>query len=440
MTRNELNAILREYAKTQSPTDIERALVESIYASICTLFGNANCIQIGSYPRFTATTPLHDLDVLFCLGVWSEGHHDPDEALSQTLAKVTDSYENPTKYSLKASLQNHSIVLEFSDKVGKLVISVDIVPCYSFGTNEYGDSKYMVPQVIKIKDKPQRHQTAWNPSDNNQWVASDPRGYISRASKVGKNTDFRKTVKIVKHWKRTLRDIDDGLKLKSFHLEQHITQMFEKTPDLDIFVALFRFFHEVPSIIENPNVIEDRAQPGKYIDDYLQDLTPNQKDRIKKARDNVLVQLEEMQPDTNPDEVFTAEEFDRDIYEQFMFDHGIPMLTGENLLDVGYDQLNPSENRALRRLRRKNKLPRKKELHFKVIEGQSPAHRYYWKVQNSKSLQTAKERRGEITANQTKNNPERTEFIGSHYVECFAVDSQGICVDRAQCEVVIGEA
>ena len=51
---------------------------------------------------------------------------------------------------------------------------------------------------------------------------------------MGSNDDFRKAVKIVKYWKQTLRNIDNSLKLKSFHLEQVITRQFQESPEEDL--------------------------------------------------------------------------------------------------------------------------------------------------------------------------------------------------------------
>ncbi|MDQ7812877.1 hypothetical protein, partial [Brevundimonas sp.] len=61
-----MNALLRRYAqKHLSPTENERQFVTRVYTSVRDVLGEANCLQIGSYPRYTAITPLHDLDVLY---------------------------------------------------------------------------------------------------------------------------------------------------------------------------------------------------------------------------------------------------------------------------------------------------------------------------------------------------------------------------------------
>lgn len=439
MIRKDVNTKLRDFARTLSPTQSEQSFVTKVYGSLQKILGEANCIQIGSYPRLTATTPMHDLDILYVMGDWPhQGElQDPDAVLNDVCTLICQNYKEfcPDGYTFKVETQNHSVVIEFS---GTRDLSVDVVPCYRYGTNLYGDPTYKVPHVIKEKDRSRRHAQAWDPTDKNQWILSDPRGYISQAQEVGKNQDFRKAVKIVKHWKRTLRDIDDSLKLKSFHLEQVLTQNFQNNPDLDLLKAVFDFFIELPDIIDNPNQIEDGAQSGKYIDDYLSYLSDMQKQKIRRSRDMVLVRLEEVDK-LSAEEVFTANEYYRDPKEQFMFDEEYLMIVdNDHSFDISYDEQDQYENRRRRRARLKNKLPKKKSLYFKIIDGMEDNLTYFWKVQNSKSLTDISQRRGEITEGHTANNPETTEYTGEHYVECYGVNALGECIRRARCEVPIG--
>lgn len=433
MIRSKINSELRAFAKTLSPTQHEQQDIGLIYKSICDLLGTVNCIQIGSYPRFTAITPLHDLDILYCIGQWSQAQHNPQQALNDLLEKLKNEYENPTKYSLSLELQNHSVVLLFKES-GEEKFSVDLVPCYSFSVNEYGDPMYMVSEIIKEKKHLERRKKSWNPNDSHQWIKSDPRGYISQATEVGKNTDFRKAVKIIKFWKSSIREnIDDNLKLKSFHLEQVITNYFKENSELDLIGSIFKFFFDLPEIIENPNDIEDRAQEGKYIDDYLADFTEEQKKKIKQARDSVLVKLEEIQDETSPEEIFTSEPYDRNPDERFMFDEGIIICHDpeNHLASIRCDD---HANRQL--ARGSQHTTNDEKLYFKLKHGIRSGYRYYWKVKNSDKLHKSK-RRGDITLGRTKNYPETTKYEGLHYVECFAVNTLEECISRQRHEVPI---
>ena len=80
MKKDKLNAKLRKLVKEKlSPTQEDRDFVAKIYKSFNDLLGVNNCIQIGSFPRFTAVRPLHDLDILYIIGEWANSDIIPSE-------------------------------------------------------------------------------------------------------------------------------------------------------------------------------------------------------------------------------------------------------------------------------------------------------------------------------------------------------------------------
>lgn len=69
MKKTELCSKFREYLrKNLSPTKDEQSFVSKIYSSFERITGADHLLQIGSYPRYTAIRPLHDLDILWILG------------------------------------------------------------------------------------------------------------------------------------------------------------------------------------------------------------------------------------------------------------------------------------------------------------------------------------------------------------------------------------
>ena len=68
MKKNDINVKFREHARKLSPSTEEQELISDIYQSYNDLLGNDKCIQVGSYPRFTAISPIHDLDLIYFLG------------------------------------------------------------------------------------------------------------------------------------------------------------------------------------------------------------------------------------------------------------------------------------------------------------------------------------------------------------------------------------
>ena len=421
MKKDKFNAKFREYARTLSPQQNERDLIGKIYQSFNDLFGVNNCIQIGSYPRFTAITPVHDLDILYFLGDWNENSHDPATALQNLKSKLLSEYKNPTNYKIEISIQTHSVTLVFKDNSEEL-FSVDIVPAYTFSKNEFNEDTYKVPEVIRKrhgKNRVEYYQMLSQEHKEMGWINSDPRGYIKVASEIDKSTDgeFRKTVKIIKAWKNNLVDKDQTLELKSFHLEQIITKYFQENQALDIYDVIFKFFIELPEIVNNPNQISDRANDDKFIDDYLEKFTNKQKEKIKSARDGFLVKIENFTESDSVGELLKIDFYGRKSSEEFLFDSKIKTFIDSDLrfkidgfvkplagLSSGWLTQTPQLQNGLTRGQGKAR-----KIEFSIQNDTTSAREYRWKVRNDDGCEQP---RGEITPNHTKNNPESTESAG----------------------------
>ncbi len=432
MIKSKFNSKLREYAKTLSPKQHEQDLVNAIYESFNDLFGVNNCIQIGSYPRSTAVTPVHDLDILYILGSWDENNHTPSTTLRNLYDQINNSYVNPAGYIRKVSLQTHSVTVEFWES-SAMFLSVDIVPAYTYGENEYNQDTYKVPEVIKERDHILRKALTWDASDNSLWINSDPRGYIKVASEVGQNSDFRKAVKFVKRWKNNLCDADNNLKLKSFHLEQVVTKIFQRDQDIDIFDAVFSFFCDLPDIIKTPNQIADRANRTKHIDNYLAEFTKEQIEKIIKARDGFLTKLENLEESGQTSSLMEISFHARSPSEEFMFDRKIASFIDPQHLDFALSAyVTDKQGNEQRRLNTQGVIDSNRYLIFKRSKHVDGCQ-YYWKVKNDNR---SKQPRGEITAHSTKNIPEVTKYRGTHYVECYAIKND-VCVASAKHYVVL---
>jgi hypothetical protein len=231
------------------------------------------------------------------------------------------------------------------------------------------------------------------------------------------------------------------LKLKSFHLEQVITKFFQDNQRLEIFDAIFKFFTELPEIIDRPNQIRDRANHDKFIDDYLAQLTEDQKERIKYAREGFLIKLENLKESDSIEELLEIFFYQRKPQEKFLFDSGIKMLIDSALtfkIDGFVRPLTGFSSGWLTQTPQLQKgltcgAGRTRYIKFSVRNDNTSATEYRWKVRNSDDCE---EPRGEITLNQTKNDPERTAYVGDHYVECYAI-SGNTCVARSRVNVKI---
>ncbi|MHB8279988.1 MAG: nucleotide-binding domain-containing protein [Candidatus Humimicrobiaceae bacterium] len=443
MEKNKFNTKFRDYARTLSPKTDERVMLSKIYQSFNELLGINNCIQIGSYPRFTAITPIHDLDILYFLGNWNENKHDPTAVLQNLNTQINNDYKNPTDYKIEVTIQTHSVTISYL-KSSEEIFSVDIVPAYFYSKNEFAEDTYKVPEVIRKKHGKSRVEYYQKLSQERKemgWITSDPRGYIKIASDINKSTngEFRKTVKMIKVWKNNLTNEDPSLKLKSFHLEQIITKYFIDNNNIEIFDVVFKFFVELSEIINKPNQIKDRANDDKFIDNYLEDFTNFQKEKIKQARDCFLVKLESFLETDLAMDLFNVCFYKRNSEtEQFLYDYNLPILTESNRFRIdGFIQKKDGfRDGWLSEV--DNKIAKGRKIKFSI---RNDVEKNYsmWKVQNDKKsdeVLNASAIRGEITKNSTRNNPESTAYKGRHYVEGYAIRDNA-CVARSRIDVVI---
>lgn len=438
MKKTEFNTKFRTHAKQKlSPTDIERKFVGVLYNEFQKVL-DGKCIQIGSYPRFTATRPIHDLDILYIVGQYDPRGVDPTAVLKQLQDSLNKKFSNPTRYQYKISLQTHSVTVAFIDK-GEEIFFVDIVPAYiSDKKNEFGDETYWVPEIVntgysKRKDYYKKLAEA---HDSVNWIKSDPKGYISVTSFLNQNnSDFRKVVKFIKTWKFGCKSLHEDFKFKSFHIEQVIAGYFRGNIKLEYFDAVFKFFSEVPNIISRPQ-ITDRADSSKFIDDYIKDISDNQKQKILEARDNFLIKLERFTEASTIESLLSGGFYKRrGPDEKFIFDFGIPTLiedTIEFMID-GFVKKVDGFRSGYWLSQHGDVVFRELKIQFKLIRDNSNADLCKWKVRNSDD---SGQPRGEITDNKTKNNPESTKFIGKHYVECNAIKNN-VCVARHRRNVII---
>ena len=439
MKKNELTAKYREYAKNSlSPTGEERTFVSQVYASVRETLGSA-CFLIGSYARFTAGRPLHDLDVMFAAGSFDPNNLNPQAVLAKLKQLIQTNFRNPTVYQTRISVQSHSITISFLEG-HKERFGVDIVPAFTSGLkNAYGDPIYWVPEIAMFSrhnrsiqygrlEKAKKREAEW-------WLKSDPLGYIRATTDLNaRNGDFRKAAKLVKKWKHNCCAKYEDFKLKSFHVEQVMFRIYEAKPNIELSEALFVFFCELPDAISSPQ-IPDRADSGRFIDEYLRGLARTEKQRIIAARDFLLIQLESLKQSSNVGDIVAAGTHERPgDAEKYLFDSGIPVfLESDNHLKISAkvlarDGFRPSflDSAGLITVDRK--------IEFTARTGDDLAYDLLkWKVKNDNS---SPQPRGEITDHRTRNVPEHTKYKGSHFVECYAI-KDSVCIAKARQNVVL---
>lgn len=435
MQKSRFNELFRSYARDHlSPTPGERHFVSDVYASVQNVIGASNSLQIGSYPRYTAVTPLHDLDVLYILGQWDPINHDSANSIEVLKARLDAQYVNPTNYRAKISPQTHSVTIKFFE-AEKQVFGVDIVPAYRNGTNDRGQDMYVVPEIVTRahRERAQFREAVASGAQQMTWIASDPRGYISVAGDLNQaNEDFRKAVKFAKGWRASCKADDDDFPLKSFHLEQAITRWVAANPRGEIFDIVFAFFCALPDFIRYPQ-IPDRADPRKNIDEYVSGLNEMDRRKVIEARDGFLIKLENFQEGQDVGELLAVSRRKRkSATEAYLFDQRIPMLTERDFGIIGEVQPRDGGFRAFI-LDKLGIISVNREIKFRLGGDAPPADLYKWKVKNDDSTPQP---RGEITDHSTMQNPEHTKYDGEHFVECFAI-RENACIARSRQNVVL---
>jgi hypothetical protein len=439
MKKAELNSKLRDYVKSQvSPTQAEQELVTKLYAAIRDALGT-NCYLIGSYARFTASRPMHDIDVLFVAGDFMANELDPGRILFWLQQKLDQDFKNPTAYRVEISKQTHSITISFMD--GKVErYAVDVVPALRSGAkNEFGDDVYWVPEILTVSKRNRQAQyeklEKRNKREIEWWIKSDPRGYISEASLLNASCpDFRKATKLVKKWKHNCKKVNGEFELKSFHVEQAISRFVKQNPRAEISAILFEFFCDLPRSISHPQ-IPDRADRSKFIDDYVRGLTEAQKRVILEARDFFLIELENLTELSTVSSLVQGGLHSRASQkESYLFDQRIPVLTDPEVRLRVTGRLLPKAGFRSMDLDADGHIEIERKIDFSaVVNAPYNIDLLKWKVKNDNA---SPEPRGEISDHTTRNNPERTLYRGAHYVECYAI-KQGRCVARARQNVVL---
>lgn len=267
-------------------------MVSAVYAAVCSVLGRDRCYQIGSYPRYTAIRPPHDLDVLYSADRWPGAEPDTGSAIN-ALKGLLENIEAPPGLEFTVVVQTHSVSVSFR-RNGVEVFAVDVVPAWTTGLkNEFGDDIYRVPEIILRghRGRLRMYQRLAERGGHIDYILSDPKGYISVAARANEvNEDFRKSVKLTKKWKWFAKQASKEFKLKSFHIEQIVTSYFREDARLDILGAVTRFFDELHEWIDCAQ-IPDRADSTRYIDTYVDELTAEQRGIILEARDRFVERL-----------------------------------------------------------------------------------------------------------------------------------------------------
>ncbi len=223
----------------------------------------------GSRARHTATKPLNDIDIFWILDSKSEtlqksliGQDQVDiETILDDLEKhLSNHYRNTSAKIIKGA---HSVGIYFYGDREKF--SADIVPAIP-----QEDGRFKIPQTGHMSVRSRRKHYEARSLEDLEWIFSHPKAYIKECQELDQATDgnFRHAVRIVKAWRRCVKKSDDRIKLKSFHLECVIAEIFKNNQDFSCLDAVEYFFKNLEfEYLQSPK-IPDKAG-GRNIDDYI---------------------------------------------------------------------------------------------------------------------------------------------------------------------------
>ena len=280
MNNDEINRIINEYIRDNlSPKQEQRDYISNKYDELRG-FLKGSCFQAGSYARYTANDPVHDLDVIHPVKDTTI-QDEPSLVIDALYATLEEGYANSETKIKSISRQSHSVTVVFGDAPEDF--SIDVVPAIEQPgeLNEYGEPLYLVPEILDLN----KHNREIRYEESNQnpigWIKTDPRGYIKAASDLNEaNSDFRHSAKFLKAWRHACKiEYGDEFTLKSFHLEQIIFKIFTETPDIITIDAITESLAVLPDHVSEAQ-IEDRADPDRYIDEYVNEITQEQKQLI----------------------------------------------------------------------------------------------------------------------------------------------------------------
>lgn len=321
--KNNINTTLEEFSrKYLSPTQNEQSVISARYVQLQKLLPGSEIFQSGSYPRCTAVSPVHDLDVIWVMPeewqqrvtkAYTQAFNKQGFTfdVSQPLKELADYLrEQYRKIGVKVEIddtQRHAVKISFPEKdSSKDSFTIDVVPAVKSGRKNAGNDVYLVPEIQKAT------HSKWEKIANERggrvkWILSDPKYYLDQAKEINdSNSSYRKAVKFIKTWRRACNAGLVDFELQSFHLEQVLAQMFLEDNTLDTLQAVKSLFTDLGYWMAEPR-ISDAANPDVFIDSYLtKDLNGTQRKEAAAFAAKSLHYLNQLDDDSTFADVYKA--------------------------------------------------------------------------------------------------------------------------------------
>lgn len=438
MQNSEINNKIKNYVSNNCSPEIEIiSFISNEYKFLSEVLGGRT-FQSGSYGRGTAIRQVNDLDVIWVLPSnirksIDVAKIDISNILTDTANEIRKAYQIKGK-NITVEPQKHSVLIQFPDREDDF--SVDIVPAIELSEkNLCGDYFFSIPEVGLLKRN--LRQNFYDTHENTDWIKTDPKGYIFQTNSINEKFNFFKDiVKLIKTWKgawkKKYKEKGVEFKLKSFHIEQIVYEHLISNESNSSEELLIEVLRKIPNYLIKPS-IKDRAQDFRqirYIDEYVNDLSEQQKSIVKFAVDSAIALydlIKKSEKDIgeyldrllSPEEMICAYKYtfdDNTIQDRRLF-YVDGYVKPENGLVSGYIR----KTKLLADGLTKGKNSRR--IVFETSNKTNKEGVEYWKVRNTGTeAKEADSLRGEINIRTTLMNPEKTHYTGNHYVTCYLID------------------
>lgn len=391
----------------------------------------------GSYPRQTAVGDIKDVDIVI-LTNFKPNENEPMDVLRLLKRSLAKHYKDPEMLEY----QRRSIRVDEPVPDSKRELTLDIIPAVMTNGSE---------EPLLVPDK-----------EVGQWIYSHPRGHMRRTTELNdkeySGEMFVPLVKIMKWWWKYRCSIDqpkvERPKPKGFWIETLVGEVFD--PSIDSYAEHFIYICKtISSQYKTATFVpelSDPGLPGKKIK------TSMELDEFKKFIEIMEASLDlAEQAMSEVDQVAASKVWrkifgnkfplsstssskslgmrpmDRGLYtsdtEQFLSDYGI-MYKG-NLYPFKISARVEQSGFRPFILGLGSFIKKGCEITFKVEQnGAFVPHKILWKIKNNgDEAERLGQIRGQIIADDGSNGKvEHSKYSGKHYVECYVVDNNNVCI------------
>ncbi len=268
----EVNNLLRDYIDNNiKPKKEENDLISNYYNELKTLLEENwyYCFRSWSYARWTAITPVHDLDIICECDESDIADFINSEKWKWLYKRLAEKY-----WEEKIDFQSSSIWISFWPNDDDFWIDI-VVAVKMNEINDYGDSLYKVPKIL-FKNRKQRREIYKNIKEN--WldkdylvlIKSDPKWYKKELKEIkDKNDDIIYATRFLKKWKCIIKEEfywKNEKCFKSFHIEEVVKRTIKGNMELELLDLLKETIKTFDLTKAN---IPDRADKTIMIDSYI---------------------------------------------------------------------------------------------------------------------------------------------------------------------------